>query len=45
MRGDFLGAVASFNKALHFKPDDHEAWKNRGLALVSLGQYEQAIAS
>ncbi|MFP5270101.1 MAG: tetratricopeptide repeat protein [Coleofasciculus sp.] len=32
--GDFLGAVASYDKALQIKPDDHEAWFNRGVALA-----------
>jgi Flp pilus assembly protein TadD len=26
MAGDFVGAIASFDKALQIKPDDHEAW-------------------
>jgi CHAT domain-containing protein len=45
MRGDVLGAVASFDKALHFKPNYPDAWFNRGVALFFLGQYEDAIAS
>ncbi|WP_446407867.1 tetratricopeptide repeat protein, partial [Coleofasciculus sp.] len=45
MAGDFLGAVASFDKALQFQPDFHEAWCNRGVALAHLGEYEKAIAS
>ncbi|MCL1462989.1 tetratricopeptide repeat protein, partial [Argonema galeatum] len=28
-----------------FKPDDHEAWNNRGNALGNLGRLEEAIAS
>ncbi len=43
--GDFAGALASFDKAVEFKPDDHEAWLNRGLALSNLGKYEDAVAS
>ena len=38
-------AVVSFNKALEIKPDDYQAWYNRGSALDSLGRYEEAIAS
>jgi len=30
---------------LKIKPDDHEAWNNRGIALGNLGRYEEAIAS
>ncbi len=45
MRGDFLSAVASFDQALHFKPDDHDAWHSRGVALRKLGRFEKAIAS
>jgi superkiller protein 3 len=43
--GDFEGGIASYDKALKFKPDLHEAWFNRGLALVKLGRREDAIAS
>jgi len=45
MAGDFVGAIASFDKAIEFKPDYHQAWFNRGFALKKLGQFEQAIAS
>jgi CHAT domain-containing protein/Flp pilus assembly protein TadD len=44
-RGDFLGAIASFDKALAIQPDYHHAWINRGVALVKLGRFEEAIAS
>ncbi|MEH1964179.1 MAG: tetratricopeptide repeat protein [Nostoc sp.] len=27
------------------KPDDHNVWNNRGVALRNLGKFEQAIAS
>ncbi|MEQ8381848.1 MAG: tetratricopeptide repeat protein, partial [Coleofasciculus sp. A1-SPW-01] len=43
--GDFLGAIASFDKALQFKPDNHYAWFMRGVALADLGKYEEAIAN
>jgi tetratricopeptide (TPR) repeat protein len=43
--GDFLGAIASFDKALQFKPDFHEAWLYRGGALCGLEEYEEAIAN
>ncbi|MEA5535128.1 tetratricopeptide repeat protein [Crocosphaera sp. XPORK-15E] len=31
--------------AIKFKPDDHDAWVKRGLALGNLGRYEEAISS
>ena len=43
--GNFLGAIKSYDQALHIKPDDHDAWHNRGMALDELGQFEEAIAS
>ena len=45
MNGDFIGAIASFDRALEIKPDFHEAWYNRGIALGNLGRFEEAIAS
>ncbi|MDJ0561220.1 MAG: tetratricopeptide repeat protein, partial [Microcystis sp. M53599_WE4] len=45
INGDFIGAIASYDRALEFKPDYHEAWNNRGVALANLGRFEQAIAS
>ncbi|NQE36826.1 tetratricopeptide repeat protein [Microcoleus asticus] len=41
----YAKAIASFDKALEIKPDDPEAWKNRGMALEDLGRGEEAIAS
>ena len=38
-------ATASYDKALEIKPDLHEAWYNRGVALRNLGRVEEAIAS
>ncbi len=43
--GDFIGAIASYDRALEIKPDFHQAWNNRGNALDDLGRLEQAIAS
>lgn len=42
--GDFEGAIASYDQAIHFKLDNHDAWYNRGYALGSLGRFEEAIA-
>jgi tetratricopeptide (TPR) repeat protein len=45
MNGDFIGAIASYDQALEIKPDYHQAWDGRGVALGNLGRYEEAIAS
>ena len=45
INGDFIGAIASWDRALEIKPDYHQAWNNRGIALDNLGRLEQAIAS
>ena len=45
INGDFIGAIASYDRALEIKPDYHQAWYNRGVALDNLGKYEKAIAS
>jgi tetratricopeptide (TPR) repeat protein len=38
-------AIFSYEKTIQFKPDNHEAWCNRGSALLSLNRYEEAITS
>nr|MDZ8042579.1 tetratricopeptide repeat protein [Nostoc sp. CreGUA01] len=38
-------AIASYDQATKIKPDYHQAWYNRGIALFNLGRLEQAIAS
>jgi Flp pilus assembly protein TadD len=43
--GRYEDAIASYDEALKFKPDDHAAWNNRGIALGNLGRFEDAIAS
>jgi tetratricopeptide (TPR) repeat protein len=43
--GDFVGAIASFDKAIEIKPDDHIAWFGRGIVLGNLGRFEDEIAS
>ncbi|MCA2655767.1 tetratricopeptide repeat protein [Microcystis sp. M061S2] len=45
INGDFIGAIASWDRALEIKPDYYYAWNNRGNALVNLGRLEEAIAS
>ncbi|MEA5614970.1 tetratricopeptide repeat protein, partial [Nodularia spumigena] len=42
---DYQQAVASYDRALEFKPDYHLAWYNRGYALGKLGRDEEAVAS
>ncbi len=37
--------IASYDHAVAIKPDDHEAWYNRGNALFDLGRDKDAIAS
>ncbi|MEH2003553.1 MAG: tetratricopeptide repeat protein, partial [Nostoc sp.] len=34
---EYEEAIASYDQALKFQPDDHEAWNNRGNALFNLG--------
>ncbi|KAM3095619.1 tetratricopeptide repeat protein [Phormidesmis sp. 146-12] len=41
----YEGAIASYDEALKYKPDNHYAWNNRGNALRNLQRYEEAIAS
>ncbi|MBD1920115.1 CHAT domain-containing protein [Microcoleus sp. FACHB-831] len=43
--GNLIGAIASYDRAIEFKPDLHQAWLNRGSALENLGRFEDAIAS
>ncbi|TFI52074.1 tetratricopeptide repeat protein [Mastigocladus laminosus UU774] len=42
---EYEAAVASYDKALEIKPDYHQAWYIRGIALDELGRNEEAIAS
>ncbi|KAB8332327.1 tetratricopeptide repeat protein [Scytonema tolypothrichoides VB-61278] len=43
--GNFEGAIASYDKAIEFKPDLHEAWFYRGVALLNLKRFSDAITS
>ncbi|MBD2533325.1 tetratricopeptide repeat protein [Nostoc flagelliforme FACHB-838] len=42
---EYEAAIASYEQALKLKPDYHQAWYNRGIALDDLGRFEEAIAS
>ncbi|MGV0025085.1 tetratricopeptide repeat protein [Phormidesmis priestleyi] len=42
---DHKAAIASYDQALKYKPDDHFVWYCRGIALSKLERYEEAIAS
>lgn len=43
--GDFEEAIASYDRAIDIKSDDHEVWTNRGSTLADLGRLDEAIAS
>ncbi|MFZ1029020.1 MAG: CHAT domain-containing tetratricopeptide repeat protein, partial [Limnoraphis robusta] len=44
--GEYEKAISSFDQAIKFKPDDHQAWSLRGIALKDyLGEYEKALSS
>ncbi|MFM7364893.1 MAG: tetratricopeptide repeat protein [Cuspidothrix sp.] len=45
IKQDYQAAISSYDKALEFKPDKHEAWYSRGISLYNLGRYEEAISS
>lgn len=34
-----------YNKALELEPNNYRIWNERGIALIKLGRYEEAIAS
>jgi len=38
-------AIASFDKTLEFKPNDHEVWNIRGILLWTLGRLDEALTS
>ncbi len=44
-KGDFLGALASYERAVEINPDFHDAWFLRGILLGNLERYEEALAS
>jgi tetratricopeptide (TPR) repeat protein len=43
--GDYESAIAAYDKVLEIKPDDHEAWFKRGVALGHLSRNEEAITA
>jgi tetratricopeptide (TPR) repeat protein len=43
--GDWAGALAAFDQVLKLRPDAPWAWLSRGLALVGLGRYQEALES
>ena len=40
--GDFKNALSFFEQALLLKPDDPDLWNQKGVALRSLGRYDEA---
>jgi tetratricopeptide (TPR) repeat protein len=44
-KGDSLGALGDYERALREAPDDPMIWNNRGVSLSSLGRYDEAIGS
>ncbi len=44
-RGEYAGAIASWNQALSLQPENYKAWLNRGNALVMLHQPQAALES
>ena len=40
--GNFEDALSFFEQALLLKPDDPDLWNNKGIALRSLGRYDEA---
>ena len=40
--GNFENALSYFEQALLLKPDDPDLWNQKGVALRSLGRYDEA---
>ena len=40
--GNFEDALSYFEQALMLKPDDPDLWNQKGVALRSLGRYDEA---
>ena len=43
--GKYDQAVASYDRALQYKPHDHQIWYSRAKALELWGNFTEAIAS
>jgi tetratricopeptide (TPR) repeat protein len=43
VRKDYKAAISSYDKAVEFKPDDHEAWCNKSCIYALQSNIEQAI--
>jgi lipoprotein NlpI len=43
--GQYSEALASFDKAVFIRPNNADAWLNRGVVLENLGRYSEAIDS
>ncbi len=44
-RGQYLEAIASYDKVVVINPNHVKAWYNRGVVLNNLGRYAEAVAS
>jgi tetratricopeptide (TPR) repeat protein len=42
-KGQYEEALKTFDKVIELKPDDADAWSNKGAALGKLDQYEEAL--
>jgi tetratricopeptide (TPR) repeat protein len=42
-KGDYIGAISSFSKAIEVLPLDAYAWYNRGMAKNMIGEYQDAL--
>jgi tetratricopeptide (TPR) repeat protein len=43
--GEYTKAVSLFEAAIHIKPDDEDAWHNKGIALDDLGSHKDALTA
>jgi len=41
----YLDAIASYSRAVHYKPSHYESWYSRGNAFLNLQKYPEAIFS
>jgi tetratricopeptide (TPR) repeat protein len=45
VNGNYVDAVAAYDKAVFINPGNADAWNNRGIALENLGRYSDAASS